>query len=502
MIGLAAIAITLYVGVSGPIRVSPETTIITAPLLPDGRPDYIAYLNATLGADVTPEKNIAVNLAQINGLERMGENRDFAFRALGISSLSPKLPILSWHSFLTEHIRTPERTRDLRQLLSDAPESIDFASFPEVGDYLQILAPVFEELEAGIAKPVYFFPCGNDRGEVLADPLLSTAREVSRLLHLRAMFSVYHDRIDDAMRDLATMLRLARLLQRHPSGIAHSCAGSIELEVMHATLALSWSGQLNSSLLEKFRNELSQFPVRPSPQSGLPLIDSMLVMHSLTSLKSVPRPQDFAPYRGSFEVQLGRLQNLNHLLQRATRGLNELRESAADLNPRSRTEKLASREHELQAWWLRFEQEFERDPASARERWKRTPVEFVDETYADVAVGSLAILIAGSDRRADRWRLFDAALVLAEYRTSHERFPMSLAELPPELFQKLPLDFWTGEPLGYRQADEGFTLWSCGVNGRNEGGWYRLGDFEGPDGADDVRLGLRPPVPPKPLESE
>ena len=55
---------------SGPPRftLSSETTYIIEPLLPDGTPDYGAFLNTRFGEDVTSENNAAVLLQSMFGL--------------------------------------------------------------------------------------------------------------------------------------------------------------------------------------------------------------------------------------------------------------------------------------------------------------------------------------------------------------------------------------------------------------------------------------------------
>lgn len=49
------------------LRVSPETTVVTGPLNPDGTVDYVAAFNAELSQGVTPENNAAVLLLRALG---------------------------------------------------------------------------------------------------------------------------------------------------------------------------------------------------------------------------------------------------------------------------------------------------------------------------------------------------------------------------------------------------------------------------------------------------
>ena len=54
-------------GPNPPIVVSKQTTYITAPLRPDGLPDYVQYLRDQLREGVTPENNAAVLMWQVMG---------------------------------------------------------------------------------------------------------------------------------------------------------------------------------------------------------------------------------------------------------------------------------------------------------------------------------------------------------------------------------------------------------------------------------------------------
>ncbi|MCA9100517.1 MAG: hypothetical protein KDA63_05165 [Planctomycetales bacterium] len=73
---------------SPPIRLSRQTTYITAPLADDGLPDYVAYLNDKYGEGVTPENNATVLLVRATGLpDVQGEQRARWFDALGMEPL-------------------------------------------------------------------------------------------------------------------------------------------------------------------------------------------------------------------------------------------------------------------------------------------------------------------------------------------------------------------------------------------------------------------------------
>jgi len=64
-----------------------------------------------------------------------------------------------------------------------------------------------------------------------------------------------------------------------------------------------------------------------------------------------------------------------------------------------------------------------------------------------------------------------AALALERYRLRHGQYPDTLAILLPEYLKQLPQDPWDGRPLRYRLKPDGsFTLWSVGIDGKDDGG--------------------------------
>lgn len=61
-------------------------------------------------------------------------------------------------------------------------------------------------------------------------------------------------------------------------------------------------------------------------------------------------------------------------------------------------------------------------------------------------------------------------LALAEYRSKHGAYPKDLAALAPEVLKEVPIDPFSEAPLVYRLTDKGYTLYSVGRNGVDDGG--------------------------------
>jgi ABC-type transport system involved in multi-copper enzyme maturation permease subunit len=60
-------------------------------------------------------------------------------------------------------------------------------------------------------------------------------------------------------------------------------------------------------------------------------------------------------------------------------------------------------------------------------------------------------------------------VAVERYRLAHGRWPGSLTELAPEQLQHIPLDPYSGRPVGYRRLADGVVIYSVGPDGSNDG---------------------------------
>jgi hypothetical protein len=74
-------------------------------------------------------------------------------------------------------------------------------------------------------------------------------------------------------------------------------------------------------------------------------------------------------------------------------------------------------------------------------------------------------------KRATLEAIYDTARIgigCKIYRNLHEDFPEDLAELSPDILEKLPVDPFTGDPFIYKKQDSGFIVYSVGSNLKDE----------------------------------
>jgi hypothetical protein len=56
------------------------------------------------------------------------------------------------------------------------------------------------------------------------------------------------------------------------------------------------------------------------------------------------------------------------------------------------------------------------------------------------------------------------------YRRENKSYPEKLEALAPKYLKQIPSDLFSGKPLIYRSSAGGYTLYSVGVNGKDDGG--------------------------------
>ncbi len=90
-----------------------------------------------------------------------------------------------------------------------------------------------------------------------------------------------------------------------------------------------------------------------------------------------------------------------------------------------------------------------------------------------------------------RLRTLAVAVAVERHRARHGRWPESLAELTPDLIERLPVDPYDGNPLRYRRTADGVVVYSVGADYTDNNGDLakrRQGPGRVPTGAD---IGIR-----------
>ena len=93
-----------------------------------------------------------------------------------------------------------------------------------------------------------------------------------------------------------------------------------------------------------------------------------------------------------------------------------------------------------------------------------------------------AMAIQQSEDRADAVaKMTDVGMALALFRSDRGEYPDRLDQLTPKFLSSLPVDPFGDGPFHYRRTDDGFLLYSVGVNGQDDGGSGFGGESESGD---------------------
>ena len=74
------------------------------------------------------------------------------------------------------------------------------------------------------------------------------------------------------------------------------------------------------------------------------------------------------------------------------------------------------------------------------------------------------------DRAEQLDRNLRVAFAMAAYHADNGKYPAKLDDLAPKYLAKVPDDVFSGKALIYKPGENGFLVYSVGVNGQDDGG--------------------------------
>ena len=84
-------------------------------------------------------------------------------------------------------------------------------------------------------------------------------------------------------------------------------------------------------------------------------------------------------------------------------------------------------------------------------------------------------------------------VAVERFRLAHGHWPASLAEIPKDVLPAIPLDPFDGQPLRYVKRVDGVTVYSVGLDEKDDGGKIRAGKITN-DPGQDIGFRLYDPV--------
>jgi hypothetical protein len=311
------------------------------------------------------------------------------------------------------------------------------------------------------------------------------------------MLHTSEGRTEEAWQDLLACHRLGRLVGRGGTGVEVLVGIAINSIASFADEAFLDSARLNAKQARLCLRDLQQLPPLPSVADSTDLFERFMLLDILLKLDrgGIELLQALAGTPpGHGPDSWGQLVLDNADWDTALRTVNSWYDRiVASLRVKDRAERqkqLAALAEELGE--LRTAAA---DTGELAELIRRSdkPAEAVGKALTDVVVSGLLssflLLQRSADRSEQAQRNLQVAFALEAYRKEHGAYPKELAELAPKYLPQVPDDLFSGKPLIYRRAQDGYLLYSVGPNGKDDEG---RGRDDMPPGDD---LSIRMPLP-------
>ncbi len=501
-----------------PLRISPETTLITEPIAEDGLPDFAGALLNRLGRGTKPEDNGAVEFWQAVGPSEIApEFREQLFIEIGCPAPDAERAMKPMRegetrSRIAEWLAKSQKELDPTQLEIQVDELYHTArkrhgaveTISPLSEWIEENRTPLDLLHKAAAKPSFYSPPPNlltSQPPQLFDALLcaeQATREGMAGLAIRAALLIDQGNYTDAWSDIDTILIFGERLTSEPMMVPQLVGVALR--------AIAFDGI--RLLLDRCDNEqvLSQIIVR---LEGLDepgwIAEAYTFGEPLSVIDSLVC--SMSPTRAQTEVDLWKKPGAiePNILLSEVRGWQDRLSEIAKM-PDRLARRLAARD---------FEQSLD-ELGDRMSPWALLSTAFtragVSRSIASIHVALLmpaaAASFAAEDRSCAQQRLTLLAAALKLHQLRHGEYPDTLDALAPDPLAEIPLDPFTNEPFVYERRDEGFAIWSLGRNGVDDGGSDQSGEFVNgdyapidwtgerskPDGPDDVVVRLPVPV--------
>lgn len=491
--------------------ISKETTYVLGPVDKDGFIDYETALNERLHHGVTPANNANVLIWKAIGPRPDGKPMPGEFwKWLEIEApLDHGEYFIELDQYIREHLKIDNREQADEvgnQLTRARQRSWTAKQFPHIANWLKANQTPLSLVTQATKRPHYFSPVLTNQSDKEPAPRLTgqvtgakSCREMANALTARAMLLIGERRFDDAWQDLLTCHRLARAVAQGGRLPDYLVGVAIESVACSADMVLLESPELNAQQLEDRRRELQLLPQMPTMADSVEFGErfqflSMVMTFSRGGAEGMQRlagefnakgPDiftkayvdaiDWDPVMRTGHEWFDRLVSAMRTKKRAVR-VDRLDEIHSDA-------KFIKSEMLKPATLLR-----------AVVGNSETKGKILGDYFMILLVPALLKMQEASDRTEQIQANLQLAFALAAYQRDHRRYPDKLDELAPKYLPKIPDDIFSGKPLVYRPSNDGYLLYSLGVNGRDDDG-RTYGDE--PYGDDlPVRMPL-PPLPPR-----
>lgn len=495
------------------ITVSYDTTRITEPLHPDGGVDYFAALNQQASEGVTPDNNAVVELLRAFGPAKIPrELRPAFFQMLGMEPLADEGAYFVYvEDYCTETLAPDDVTRDSnRDGWTDLDETIFRAEItpwtadasPQIVAWLNANQLALDRIVTASHRTRYYCPlvCKSTTPALMAidTPTVYFERPAVRALATRAMLRLGSGDVEAAWQDALACHRLSRLVGQGPMLLDALRAFGLEGIAIFIDRAVLARTDVSAERLQRMLDDLAHLAPIPHCADQLDRADRFADL-DMIQLMAAEGPG----FAGSI-ADVDRTETATD-----SSSLNQYSALMIDYNAVMRTQNAwidrtvaalrqptwAVRRTAIQSMETEIDSVMEgpRNVFSTAVSFLGSPRRTFSEGMGQMMV-SLSMVgvreVAEAEMRANVKRdLINVGFRLAQYRAEQGEYPKQLADLIPQYTAAIPMDPFADRPFVYRRQPVGFTLYSVGLNGEDDGGkGYRdyESDREVNAGEDDI----------------
>lgn len=338
------------------------------------------------------------------------------------------------------------------------------AAAAEVLEALKACDPLIGELQAAAKRPQARFPINYEQANPAAIPLphLARLKRATVVLRLRACAELAAGKNNAALEDVKLMLRLADSMKEEPFLISQL----VRMACQHIAVTTIWEGLAertwSASDVAALQAAVRQVDMLASSQRAL-RGERAFGLGCIEYLRTAPR-KELAQIDPASDMLGNGVAHLRMVIPEGwflhekasfVRSFQDYLAPDSDierrrLEPRNLAEQQRQFEHSRsQPWKVILNHQL----------FSRLLLPALGKSYAKFAAAQTAL-----DQAA-------IACALERYRQAHQKFPEKLEALVPAFIDKLPVDLFSGDLMGYRTTSDGqFTLWSIGWNAMDDGG--------------------------------
>jgi hypothetical protein len=515
---LVALAWVFWPVGSVPLIISPQTTVVTGPLNPDGTVNYVAALNAAASEGVTAENNAAIPIIQALGPkflmpltleEALGQASansvppevEEVLRQLGMSPLPlAGRYLVSLDDYVAERLgefasadgeEALSAGEVARRIMDEATGTVSPRIRALLVEWLRINEGPLALIEGASCRPRYFIPMASAKNPSLLLECMMTSgirfRAVGKAIYLRSMLRIADGDLDGAWQDSLLAYRLGQLHAQQPTLIENLVGLAVSSMADDIGCRIAADPYLSEGQARTMLAELRQLPEPPSAVTAIDGAERYTALDAIMYLQRAgllpvgigstgPRVPGFLV---NVNVMLGEINAAYDRLVAAFRVNDPLQRRAAikaaeDANRRaiqSRTESLKS----VRGWCSLLV----------------LPPRPRSDEFSRCFGGFLLSILTPSIGKVDELRthalmqrrLAELAFGLALWRAEKGGYPETLSPLSPGYVPEVPIDYFTGQPLRYLPGQAGYVLYSVGPNGEDDGGFESSDDHSN---ADDI----------------